>query len=167
MSVHASMGAMTEEYMKATKRRIYVTPKSFLDLLRLFQVLLRTKKTDLLDRHDKYSTGLAKMSEITGVIDQSKRDLEQLRPVLAEKAVKTEELLHQVSRDTETATQVKDQVARETRDVELQAQQVMGIQADAQKDLEAAMPAMERAIAALNSLSKGDITEVKASRSRP
>jgi dynein heavy chain len=35
-------------------------------------------------------------------------------------------------------------------------------QADAQKDLDEALPAMERAVAALNSLSKGDITEVKS-----
>ena len=67
-----------------------------------------------------------------------------------------------MSKDTEKATQVKDQVARETRDVELQAQEVRRMQEDAHNDLEAAMPAMERAIAALNSLSKGEITEVKS-----
>lgn len=85
MSIHASVGLLTEDYMKVTKRRVYVTPKSFLDLLRLYRYLLKTKKAELLERFDKFTTGLDKMSEITVVIDQSKLDLEKLRPVLADK----------------------------------------------------------------------------------
>jgi len=167
VAVHTMVGALTHEYFAETKRRIYVTPKSFLDLLHLFRYLLKREKDALADRRDKFASGLTKMGEIAVVIQESKRDLDLLRPVLEEKAVKTEELVRKVTSDTEVATKVKYQVEKETQEVELQAATVRAIQADAQKDLDEALPAMEKAIAALNSLSKGDITEVKSFKKPP
>jgi dynein heavy chain, axonemal len=167
VAVHTMVGALTHEYFAETKRRIYVTPKSFLDLLHLFRYLLKREKDSIADRRDKFASGLTKMSEVAFVIQESKRELDLLRPVLEEKAVKTEGLVKKVSKDTEVATKVKLQVEKETKEVEKQASMVRHIQADAQKDLDEALPAMERAVAALNSLTKGDITEVKSFNKPP
>jgi len=90
VSIHGMVGNLTEDYSSETKRRIYVTPKSFLDLLHLYRYLLKREKAQLLDRRDKFSTGLTKMSEITVVIESSKRELDLLRPVLEEKARNTQ-----------------------------------------------------------------------------
>jgi dynein heavy chain len=122
------VGNMTQDYHNETKRRIYVTPRSFLDLLHLYRYLLKRETADLQDRHHKFSIGLKKMGEITVVIKQSKRELDLLRPVLEEKAAKTEELLKQVTRDTKMATEAKNQVALETEEVEHQADTVRMIQ---------------------------------------
>lgn len=46
--------------------------------------------------------------------------------------------------------------------VSVQAAEVGAVAADAQKDLDLAMPALNNAVKALNSLTKGDITEVKS-----
>lgn len=128
VSIHGMIGNMTEDYYNETKRRIYVTPRSFLDLLHLYRYLLKRETAELQDRHDKFSTGLKKMSEITVVIKQSKCELDLLRPVLEEKAAKTEELLKKVTRDTKKATEAKNQVALETEEVEHQANTVRMIQ---------------------------------------
>ncbi len=48
-----------------------------------------------------------------------------------------------------------------------QAEEATAIKADCQKDLAAAMPALEAAVDALSKLSKGDITEVKAMKTPP
>jgi len=128
VSMHTTVGKLTEEYYNETKRRIYVTPKSFLDLLHLYRSLLKKETDEMQDRRDKFMTGLTKMSEITVVIEESKRELDLLRPVLKEKAAKTSELLEKVTGDTKMATEVKTQVALETEEVAHQAQNVRLIQ---------------------------------------
>lgn len=52
-------------------------------------------------------------------------------------------------------------VAKEEAEVGAQAAEVKVVQADAQADLDVALPALEKALKALDSLTKNDITEVK------
>lgn len=58
--------------------------------------------------------------------------------------------------------QVKDQVAADEDQVKQQAAATQLIKDDAQKDLDAALPALNAALTALNSLNKNDITEIKS-----
>ena len=57
---------------------------------------------------------------------------------------------------------MKDTVAREEAQVKEQAAATQLIKDDAQKDLDAALPALNAAVSALNSLNKNDITEIKS-----
>lgn len=52
-------------------------------------------------------------------------------------------------------------MAKEEAEVGVQAAEVKVVQADAQADLDVALPALEKALKALDSLTKNDITEVK------
>ena len=45
------------------KRYIYTTPKSFLELLELFKLMLEKKSKELEDERLMYETGLAKLEE--------------------------------------------------------------------------------------------------------
>ena len=58
-------------------------------------------------------------------------------------------------------------VDEEARKANGQAEEAAVIKADCEKDLEAAMPALEAALDALSKLSKGDIGEVKAMKTPP
>ena len=44
--VQLDVDNLTEKYMSEVSRRVYVTPKSFLDLITLFMSLLKKKKGD-------------------------------------------------------------------------------------------------------------------------
>jgi dynein heavy chain len=57
---------------------------------------------------------------------------------------------------------VKDIVEQEEAQVKEQAALTQLIKDDAQKDLDAALPALNAALTALNSLNKNDITEIKS-----
>lgn len=52
-------------------------------------------------------------------------------------------------------------MGKEEAEVGVQAAEVKVVQADAQADLDVALPALEKALKALDSLTKNDITEVK------
>lgn len=49
--------------MLKDKRYIYTTPKSFLELLELFKIMLEKKSNELEDERLMYETGLAKLEE--------------------------------------------------------------------------------------------------------
>jgi dynein heavy chain len=43
------------------KRYVYTTPKSFLELIKLFKSMLNQKRSDLLKNRERYETGLIKL----------------------------------------------------------------------------------------------------------
>lgn len=45
------------------KRYAYTTPKSFLELIKLFTNMLATKKTQLVDAIERYESGVVKLKE--------------------------------------------------------------------------------------------------------
>merc|ERR1719181_2469759 len=62
---------------------------------------------------------------------------------------------------------VREKVAAEEAEVKQQADEVSAIQAEAQADLDVAMPALNSALKALDSLTKNDIVEVKSFKQPP
>jgi len=160
--VHMSVEAKSNKFWDELRRKFYVSPKSYLDLIEMYLKLLGEKRGELKEKRDRFKNGLDKMVEVGHVIEQSKKDLDDLAPVLVEKSKATDELLVVVSKDKASAAEVEIVVSREAAEVEVQAKEVKAVQADAQKDLDEALPALDAAMSALNSLSKGDITEVKS-----
>lgn len=49
--------------LKQEKRYAYTTPKSFLELIKLFTNMLQSKRTALLEAIERYETGVVKLKE--------------------------------------------------------------------------------------------------------
>lgn len=45
------------------RRHVYTTPKSFLELIKLFKSMLAQKRSDLFKARERYETGLIKLQE--------------------------------------------------------------------------------------------------------
>merc|ERR1711871_853538 len=86
----------------------------------------------------------------------------ELAPVLEQKAADAEVMLKQVAIDQAEADGVKEKVSAEEATLAKQSAEVKAVADDAQADLDVAMPALNNAVKALDSLTKADITEVKA-----
>ena len=89
-------------------------------------------------------------------------ELKELAPVLEQKAADAEVMLKQVAVDQAEADVVKEKVSAEEATLAKQSAEVKAVADDAQADLDVAMPALNNAVKALDSLTKADITEVKA-----
>ena len=74
----------------------------------------------------------------------------------------TQQLLEEVATDQANADEVKQKVTKEEAQVGEIAKEAQAIAADAQRDLDEAMPAYHSAVEALNKLDKKDIQEVKS-----
>ncbi|OQR87427.1 dynein heavy chain [Achlya hypogyna] len=160
--VHESIAEYGALFLAAFQRHVYITPKSYLDAIHLYVRMLAEKRWLAQEAYDRLSTGVVKLEDTNVLVAGLKVELTNLQPVLAAKAIEAEELLKQVAIDQAEAKLVEQRVSADEAVVKAQAQDVAECQADALRDLEIAMPALNAAVQALDSLDKKDITEVKS-----
>ena len=78
--VTEKLHAMTDAY------RYYTSPKSYMDLISLYTSLLAEKRAEYGEAEDRLNNGLNKLRETNAVVDTMQTQLNQLQPILEEKA---------------------------------------------------------------------------------
>eukprot|EP00919_Chromeraceae_sp_WS-2016_P058273 GHVR01138508.1.p4 GENE.GHVR01138508.1~~GHVR01138508.1.p4 ORF type:complete len:102 (+),score=20.67 GHVR01138508.1:3529-3834(+) len=58
-----TVNKLSAKLYEIERRYVYTTPKSFLELIKLFKSMLEQKRSDLLANRDRYETGLIKLKE--------------------------------------------------------------------------------------------------------
>uniref|UniRef100_A0A8C5LU47 Dynein axonemal heavy chain 6 n=1 Tax=Leptobrachium leishanense TaxID=445787 RepID=A0A8C5LU47_9ANUR len=161
VEIHMSVTEMAEKYFAELRRRYYTTPTSYLELINLYLSMLGDKRKELVSARDRVKNGLGKLSETNVVVDKMKIELSALEPVLKQKSIDVEALMEKLSVDQENADQVRRIVKEDEAIAKVKAEETQAIADDAQRDLNEAMPALEAANKALDSLDKADISEIR------
>jgi dynein heavy chain len=161
-AVHTSIADAAIRFHSELRRNVYITPKSYLDLIDSYKRELHNLRGGIDTRLSQMTAGVTKLNETNEMVASLKEELKALEPVLEEKSAAADKLLAQVEIDKAESALVQDRVSKEEQDVGAQAAEVAAVQAEAQAELDVALPALEKALKALDSLTKGDITEVKS-----
>ncbi|XP_047601385.1 dynein axonemal heavy chain 6 isoform X2 [Lutra lutra] len=161
VNVHLSVATMAERYYTELRRRYYTTPTSYLELINLFLTMLSGKKQQLVSARDRVKNGLTKLLETNVLVDKMKLELSALEPVLFQKSQDVEALMDKLAVDQENADQVRSIVQEDEATAKVKAEETQAIADDAQRDLEEALPALDAANRALDSLDKADISEIR------
>ena len=66
---------MANKFRLAERRHVYTTPKSFLELLKLYSMLLGSKRSDANGSIDRLANGLTKLRETAAAVTQIEADL--------------------------------------------------------------------------------------------
>ncbi|CBJ30911.1 Dynein heavy chain family dynein heavy chain [Ectocarpus siliculosus] len=156
-----------EAFKAAERRHVYTTPKSFLELLKLYNVLLSSKRESQDNAIERLTTGLHKLRETKDAVTSLEEDLKIKLEDAEQKKTVAEGIAETVSRE-------KAIVEVETAKAQVQAEQVAKTQAevsikqrDTEADLAKAEPAVEAAMAALDTLNKKDLGECKTMGTPP
>uniref|UniRef100_A0A3B1KJE1 Dynein axonemal heavy chain 11 n=1 Tax=Astyanax mexicanus TaxID=7994 RepID=A0A3B1KJE1_ASTMX len=158
---HASARQAGERYRQSERRHYYSTPRSFLELLRLYGVLLGERNQLLQEKLHRLHSGLQKLKTTAVQVEELKAKLNSQEVDLNVKNGAAEALISKIGQQTE-------RVSQKRRDADLEEQKVAAIQAevtlrqrDCENDLAKAEPALEAATTALNTLNKVNLTELK------
>jgi dynein heavy chain len=65
----------SDDILDQERRYVYTTPKSFLELIKLFKVMLGNKEGELTNNLDKYETGVIKLTETGEVVSKLEEEL--------------------------------------------------------------------------------------------
>jgi dynein heavy chain, axonemal len=61
--VHTTATKQAEFFENALKRKVYTTPKSYLDLIKLYNIALKNKRAEMLESQNRLSSGLTKLEQ--------------------------------------------------------------------------------------------------------
>ena len=127
------------------RRQVYVTPKSFLSYLNSYKDLYIKKYAELDVQEKSYKIGLAKIQEATKSIALMEVALKEEEGQLKDASEKTDRLLEDLEKESKKAKQKSDEVETTTIQCKKQADMIAIEKESAEKDLQAAIPALKRA----------------------
>lgn len=165
--VHVFVTAACREYFEKFRRNVYVTPKSYLSFISSYKDLYRRKLEYVQGLASSINVGLAKMFEAKKDVNVMKKQLEVKNKELEVASKEAEVLLKNISINTALAEKEKNKVAVIVDGVTKKANEIAAVKSDAERDLEAAKPALEAAVSALNSIKEKDIQGLKALKNPP
>jgi dynein heavy chain len=161
---HADVTQLSTEFYQQQRRRLYITPTSFLELIETFRELLAAKRDEVSSVRDRYLAGLDKLESTETRVKEMQEELEEMQPVLVRTSEETQQMMLVVQQETEGAMTIREAVAKEEAIAEAAAAAAKAIELDCANDLAEAMPVLEAALAALDTLSQQEIAEVRSMR---
>lgn len=167
VATQLSVQSYAEEFFEVLSRKIYITPKSYLDMMSLYFSYLEEKRRELTENRRRYNKGVRMLAQTNLDVADMKEQLTALKPVIEKKKIESEELTKIVEADSAEANKVKEVAEAEERVVSAQAAEISVIQEEAQAALDVAIPALNEAIAALDQINKDDISKIKSYPSPP
>ena len=164
---HASVHKLSQKFYREMRRMNYVTPTSYLELLAFYKEVLSQRQGEVMLVKKRYEVGLEKLIFTEGSVQNMQEELKALQPQLVQSTKETEEAMEIIAKETVEADKVKNVVQKEETAASAEAAKVQAIKDECESDLAEAMPLLQGALKALDTLTKGDIAEVKMMKSPP
>nr|XP_033342927.1 dynein heavy chain 12, axonemal isoform X1 [Megalopta genalis]XP_033342928.1 dynein heavy chain 12, axonemal isoform X2 [Megalopta genalis] len=164
---HVCAKDISARFYNSTGRQTYITTASFLDLIHTYAELMKEKQVELTLARDRYLNGLDKLQFAAEQIDTMRVTLSKLQPELEMSAKETVATMQKIETENVSVEKARLLVKRDENMANEQAEVSMNLKMECEADLAEAMPALEEAIAALNTLKPADITVLRTMKSPP
>jgi len=161
------VGDFAEIVKERERRFIYATPKSFLELIKLFKTMLTAKRNELVENREKYDRGVVKLTETGEQVAELEENLKVTSVVVEEKKTKAAEQAAIVGVEKEKVEKESNIASNESVKCAQIAKDVGEMSAKVQGELDLAIPALEKAEMALNGLKVKDFSMLKALTNPP
>lgn len=148
-------------------RKWYITPTLYLELLHLFKGFHARKYEEITTQRDRYMIGLEKLDNAANEVEVMQKNLFELQPQLKVLSEETERIMVNIERETAEAEKKKEVVGADEAAANESAASAQAIKDDCESDLQEAIPALDAALSALDTLKPGDITVVKSMKNPP
>ncbi|KAM4829514.1 dynein axonemal heavy chain 3 [Thomomys bottae] len=162
-----SVKKLSVDYFNTLRRYNYVTPTSYLELILTFKTLLNSKRQEVDTMRNRYLTGLHKLDFASSQVAVMQVELTALQPQLILTSEETAKMMVKIEEETKQADAKKLLVQADEKEANASAAVAQAIKTECEGDLAEAMPALEAALAALDTLNPADISLVKSMQNPP
>ncbi|TMS06223.1 Dynein heavy chain 7, axonemal, partial [Larimichthys crocea] len=166
-SFHTSTIELSGRFLAELQRHNYVTPTSYLELISTFKALLNTKRADVMKLKRRYEVGLEKLQSAADQVATMQVELEALQPELVVASKDVDKMMVVIEHESVEVAETEKVVKVDEAEANKQAMAAKAIKDECDADLAVAMPILESALSALNTLTNQDITVVKSMKSPP
>jgi dynein heavy chain len=161
MNMQQSARDLTERFWNETKRKNYVTPTSYLELINTYKSLLGIKRDEVQLLIKRYRGGLGALSLAETSVNSMKVELTEMQPALEKAAIETGALTEQVEAKVPDVEAQKSVAAKDEAATAEQAAAVKEVKDSCEADLAAAIPIVNAALKALDTIKKADLDQVR------
>lgn len=114
VTLHMTVRNESENFYDELRRQNYVTPTSYLALVKVFITELTNQRAKIPVQIQKYKDGLTRLDSTNVIVDQLKKNLETLAPEIEEKEKATQEMVVDLQAKDKNAKEKEKIVAAET-----------------------------------------------------
>ena len=163
VNIHSITKSITEACATSSNRmcRTFLSPRDYLTLIHNFVSSVSMLREDIENQQLHVNAGLLKLHQTRENVADLKIALGSKKAELYEKESLANHKLQQIVGDQKEAEQRKEEAEKMSEEVEKQQKKIIDRKDDAQKDLDDAEPALLNAKAAVKSIKKRDLDEVR------
>lgn len=155
---HQDSIELSRKYYEELLRRVYIIPTSYLESIQTFKNLLDTKRKDVQLKRDRYVVGLEKLEEAEKQVNLIRKELSDLQPIMIAKKSETEELIKVIEKEAIEVDVIKNNVEADKESVNKATIEAQLIKDECEGELKKAMPLLNDAVTALDTLNPQDIS---------
>jgi dynein heavy chain len=111
--IHQSIEVASKEFKNTLRRRFYVTPTSYLELLSTYNKVLIEKRKEVGTLRDRLKIGVDKLISTEKAVNELQASLVEMEPKLIKTQAEVEEFIIVLTRDKAVAAETKSVVAVE------------------------------------------------------
>uniref|UniRef100_A0A674AYT7 Dynein axonemal heavy chain 12 n=1 Tax=Salmo trutta TaxID=8032 RepID=A0A674AYT7_SALTR len=164
---HTSAIQLSHKFLSELGRHNYVTPTSYLELIAAFRQLLTQKRDMVMKAKKRYTNGLDKLAFAESQVSEMKKELVDLQPKLEQAKIDNTKMMKVLAVES-VQVEAKSKVVRVDEEAAtLKANEAQALKNECESDLAEAIPALEMALSALDTLKPSDVTIVKSMKSPP
>jgi dynein heavy chain len=109
--IHQSVKTASDDYYNELRRKNYVTPTSYLELVKTFISYLKNMRELIPAKMMRYETGLKKLAETNVMVEELQKSLVILKPDIAQKEEKVKELVEVLKKESAIAIEQEKKTA--------------------------------------------------------
>ncbi|KAG6971322.1 hypothetical protein JG687_00002126 [Phytophthora cactorum] len=147
--------------------RNYVTPTSYLELIVAFKSFLARRREAVQGARNRYVVGLEKINFAENNVAVMRKELEDLQPVLDQSKKDTDILMEEIKAKLPGVEVQRSEVQADVAVADASKAECEQQKASVEADLAEAIPALEEALKALDTIKPSEINEVKAMSNPP
>ena len=165
---HETVRELALKFSSSEKRQVYVTPTAYLELIQTYQTLLARKRKEVGGLRSRYDNGLKQLNTAGDAVVLMQEELTALKPALIKAKGEAEEMQVTIDKEVKEVIEPKKAVCeKEEAEVGLVAAKANAMKEECEADLAEAIPALNSAVSALDTLKKADIDLVKTMGNPP
>ncbi|KAL4108550.1 hypothetical protein PRIC1_000265 [Phytophthora ramorum] len=164
---HLRVVRVAHQFGEELRRHYYVTPKNYLDFISNYRLQLKENKLKVTASIARLKGGLTKLVEAAQAVDVMQIELSEKKVIVDEKTLACEALIKTIEEKSTVASKQQEVAAATQIECEKASVLIAREKEEADAALLEALPAVEAAAAALQDLSKADLTELKSFASPP
>ncbi|CDW77756.1 dynein heavy chain axonemal [Stylonychia lemnae] len=158
---------MSKKFFQQSGQILYFTPSSFLGMFSNFRRLHTERKKNVMDIQKRYENGLERIRVTQIAIQEYHIELEQKIPVLQDKQKKLIMEIQEIEGRFNNVKKERDLLKREEFNIQQDCETALQIKIQCEEALNKVAPALNEAVNSIQSLSKHDLSELRAMKKPP